>query len=80
MRKQKLVFIAHPMSGDIEGNTKKVLAICRKIHSEEIIPVFPSFTWRLYLTGDDEDKKLAAQVNETYFASGAVDELWLYGD
>jgi hypothetical protein len=76
----KMVFVAHPMSGDIEGNRKKVIAICRRIHSDEIIPVFPSFTWRLYLGDEPKDKQLAREVNEEYFRRGAVDEIWFYGD
>lgn len=76
----KRVFIGHPISGDEEGNTRLVIAICRVIHSQDVIPVFPSFTWRQYLGGSEEDKSLARQVNEEYFKSGFINELWLYGD
>ena len=76
----KMVFIAHPMSGDIEGNTQKVIAICRRIHSKRIIPVFPSFTWRKYLSNDPNDLKLAQAVNKEYFRRKAIDEIWFYGD
>lgn len=76
----KTVFIAHPMSGDVEGNTEKVVAICRSIHSEEVIPVFPSFTTRRYLTPDPKDRKLAEVHILEYFRRGFIDELWLYGD
>lgn len=75
-----MIFVAHPMSGDIDGNTKKVIAICKSIHSEEIIPVFPSLTWRQYLAGHPNFQNLAAAVNEEYFRRGLVDEIWLYGD
>lgn len=80
MNRPKMVFIVHPMSGDIEGNSQRVLEICRKIHTKDVIPVFPSFTWRRYLGDSAEDKELAQAVNEAYFRSGAVDELWVYGD
>ena len=80
MPKPKKVFIAHPMSGDIEGNTRKVIEILRNIHSEGIIPVFPSFTWRLYLGDSEYDRKLAAMVNEAYFRDVFIDEVWVYGD
>ena len=37
----KTVFIAHPISGDAAGNAKKVLDICRRIHTQDIVPVAP---------------------------------------
>jgi len=76
----KTVFIAHPISGDVENNVKKVIAICEAIHSKDVIPVFPSFTWRQYLTDRPGDKALAHAVNEEYFKRGMVDEVWFYGD
>ena len=75
----KTIFIAHPISGDVEENIKKVLSICRVIHSQRIIPIFPSLVWRQYLPQNEETKKLAAQVNEEYFKRGMVDEVWFYG-
>lgn len=76
----KTVFIAHPMTGDIEGNSTKVTAICREIHSPEIIPIFPSFTTRRYLTPDPKDRELATAHIQEYFNRKMIDEVWLYGD
>ncbi|MFZ3020133.1 MAG: hypothetical protein WA051_01255 [Minisyncoccia bacterium] len=79
----KMVFIAHPMSGDIRGNTRRVEEICRSVHTLDVIPVFPSFVWRRYLK---EVKKcgyqssLASRVNDEYFKRKFIDEVWLYGD
>mgnify|MGYP006373926613 FL=1 len=75
----KTVFIAHVISGDVEGNIKKVIKICKAIHSVDIIPVFPSFTWRQYLPENDTTKYYSGLVNDEYFKRGMVDELWLYG-
>lgn len=80
MNKPKLVFVAHAISGDVDRNLRKVISICSEIHSSEIIPVFPSFTWRHYLTNEPGDKELAEQVNEAYFSRNCIDEIWLYGD
>jgi len=80
MNRPKMVFVAHPISGDVENNCRRVLEICRQIHTKEVIPVFPRFTWSQYLGDSPEDKELAIAVNEAYFRSGAVDELWVYGD
>jgi len=77
----KTVFIAHPISGDIKGNVVKVLAICEKIHSKEIIPVAPYLVSLQYL--DDEiieDRKLGIAANLECFRRKYIDELWLYGD
>ena len=75
-----MVFICHPMTGDIEGNTKKVVEICRSIHSKDIIPVFPSFTTRRYLTPDPADRELARIMIEEYFRRRVIDEVWIFGD
>lgn len=76
----KTVMIVHPMTGYIEGNLKKVDVICREIHSSEIIPVFPSYTTRRYLTSDPKDRELAKAHIEEYLKRGFIDEVWVYGD
>jgi hypothetical protein len=76
----KIVFIAHPMSGDIQGNTEKVVDICRSIHSDEVIPLFPSFTTRRYLTDDPTHRAWAKAHIHEYFRRKIPDELWLFGD
>lgn len=77
----KMVFIAHPISDDPEENTRKVLEICRRIHTPDVIPLFPSLAWRMYLSAIDAgDKALAKMAIEEYFSRGVVDELWFYGD
>lgn len=77
----KTVFIAHPISGDIEGNMKRVLAICEQVHSREIIPVAPYLVSLQYL--DDalvEDRELGIAANLECFHRRYIDELWLFGD
>jgi hypothetical protein len=78
---RKTVFIAHPISGDIEGNRKRVLAICERVHSREIIPVAPYLVSLQYL--DDslvEDRVLGIDANLECFHRRYIDELWLFGD
>jgi len=36
--KKKLIFIAHPIRGDVAGNMQKVLAICEQVHKDGHIP------------------------------------------
>ena len=77
----KTVFIAHPISGDIKGNMKKVLAICEEIHSKDIIPVAPYLVSLQYLNDEIiEDRELGVDANLECFHRGYIDELWLFGD
>jgi hypothetical protein len=76
----KTVFIAHQISGDVEGNIKKVIAICKVLHLRNILPVFPSFTWRQYLPDNAQTKYYAGLVNDEYFRRRMIDEVWLYGN
>jgi len=78
---KKTVFVSHPISGDVSGNLKKVLEICRKIHNQNIIPVAPYLVSLQYL--DDaisEDRELGIDANLECFRRGYIDELWLFGD
>ncbi len=74
----KFVFISHEMSGDVEGNMEKVAAICQKIQSTEIIPMFPSALTRRYK--EPRDVSAIKFGIAEYFRSKKADELWLYGD
>lgn len=76
----KIVFIAHPMSGDQSGNMRKVLRILRQTHTATLIPIFPSAATRQYLSGSEADQRLAETHIERYFSRRFVDELRLYGD
>ena len=80
-RKVKIVFVAHPISGDVKGNVKKVLAICAKIHTRNIIPVAPYLIALQYLNDEVvEDRELGMAANHECFYRRYVDELWLFGD
>lgn len=78
---KKTIFIAHPISDNPEENTKKVLEICRQIHTADVIPLFPSLAWRMYLSRvDGQDKVMIMAGIEEYFRRGMIDEIWFYGD
>jgi len=78
---KKLVFIAHPISGDIEGNVKKVLDICEKVHINGIVPVAPYLVSLQYLNDEvHEDRVLGVEANLECFHRRFIDELWLFGD
>ena len=79
---KKTVFIAHPIAGDIKDNTRKVLAICGRIHREEqYIPVVPYLVSLQYLNDDvTGDRELGIEANLETLRRGYVDELWLFGE
>lgn len=79
--RKKVVFIAHPLSGDIKGNVNKVLRICRDLHTREIIPCAPYLAALHYL--DDtviEHREIGIEANLECFRRKFIDELWLFGD
>ncbi|MFA6340783.1 MAG: DUF4406 domain-containing protein [Candidatus Paceibacterota bacterium] len=78
---KKVVFVAHPISGDVAGNVKKVLAICAEIHRGGNIPVVPYIVSLQYL--DDtiiEERRLGIDANLICFHKHFIDELWLFGN
>jgi len=79
--KKKTVFISHLVGGDVHGNAKKILDICKKIHDKNIIPVVPYLVTIRYLNDEiAEDRKLGMEANFEAFRRGYIDEVWLFGD
>ncbi len=79
-KKTRTIFIAHPVSGDVENNIQKIITICSNIHSAKIIPVFPSLLSRNYLSESEEDRIIKKNTIEEYFKRGFIDEIWYYND
>lgn len=74
----KLVYISHPISGDVEKNVREVLEICKKVHTKEIIPFAPYLVSLQYL--DDavaQDRELGIAASIETLRRGLVDELWV---
>jgi hypothetical protein len=82
MEGYKLVYVAHPIAGDIEGNIECVIGICSEIHKSEsgVIPFAPYIVALQYL--DDTvsaERELGMSANYEHFKRGNFDELWLAG-
>jgi hypothetical protein len=79
---KELVFISHPIGGDVAGNVAKVLEICKRVHLEEdVIPVAPYLTSLQYLDDSNpEQRRLGMEVNLAYLRNHVVRELRAYGD
>ncbi len=78
---KKIVFIGHPVSGNIQENIKRILDICKQIHGKQIIPCVPYLISLQYLNDEIiEDRELGIEANLECFHRGYIDELWLFGD
>ena len=74
----KKVFISHPLTGDMEGNRKKVDRICRYIVGQGLLPISPL---HLFSYIDEEDERLRREIMEVcYKLIDISDEVWIYGD
>lgn len=79
----KVVYIAHPMSGDIQGNMARVATIAREItlRGDNVIPFAPYFLSLMALDDARPHEREAGMAhNEAHFGRRSFDELWLYGD
>ena len=78
----KLVFIAHPVSGDFENNIQKILLTCRDIHTnfKGYVPFVPYIANVHYLNTSPEEKILGMKATRILFERNVIDEFWLCGD
>lgn len=80
----KVMYIAHPVGGDISGNLDRIVEIVRRINtnpaSKEVVPFVPYYADCLALDDDDFKQRARGISNGLALLSkGFVDELWLYG-
>jgi len=79
----KVVYIAHPIGGDIEGNLKRVVKIARMINltEPETVPVANYFL-DCYALDDNipEERERGIKNDTELFHRGYIDEVRLYGD
>lgn len=79
----KIVYIAHPISGDIPGNLEKIRQIVRKINLEhpDIVPFAPYWLDCHALDDTNPDERACGIQNDhEYFLRRVMDEVWLCGD
>ena len=79
----KVVYIAHPIGGDIKKNLEEVRQIGRKINIEEpnVIP-FAHYFFDCYSLDDNvpEERERGIKNDIALFKMGFIDELRLYGN
>lgn len=79
----RVVYIAHPISGDVKGNLKKIEAIGRQINLDEpeTIP-FAHYFFDCHCLNDDipEERERGIKNDMALMGKGFIDEVRLYGD
>lgn len=79
----KIVYIAHPISGDIEANLADIRRIVRHINlmSLEYVPFVPYYADIVSLDDNNPIERMRGIDNDMAIMSkGFIDELWLTGD
>lgn len=79
----KIVYIAHPISGDVENNLKKIIDIIRDINMtcDDVVP-FAHYWVDCHALDDTipEERMRGITNDQEFFSRRFIDELWLFGD
>ena len=78
----KVAYIAHPISGDVEGNLKEIRKIVKEINMNEpdVVPFVPYYADCVSMDDNVPAERMRGIKNDTaILQSGMVDELRLYG-
>lgn len=80
LSEKKIVYIAHPINGDVEENIKSILKICRQVHDENTIPFAHHIVANQYLDDRvEEERMLGIAAGNEFLKRGFIDEIWLCG-
>lgn len=76
-----IVYIAHPVAGNITANLKSIRNIVSNINkkSPSVVPLVPYYVDVLVLERIGERKR-GIKNSIAILKSGMIDELWLYGN
>lgn len=76
----KVVYIAHPIGGDVPGNVAKVKEILKQESTRFVHPIAPYLAALEFLDDSkSEDRELGIAYNQEYFTRKVMDEVWVYG-
>jgi hypothetical protein len=79
----KVAYIAHPISGDPQGNHEKIIRIVRSINilEPDVVPFAPYLVDCLALDDNvPEERERGIKNDIALFKKGFIDEVRLYGD
>ncbi len=83
MQKKQIIYIAHPISGDIEKNLFSIRKIVRTLNlsNPNIVPFVPYYVDVVSLDDNKPYERQRGIDNDVaLFKSGCIDQVWLYGD
>ncbi|MFT3750937.1 MAG: hypothetical protein QM768_21670 [Agriterribacter sp.] len=83
MQKKKVVYIAHPISGDINDNLFSIRKIVRHLNlsRNDIVPFVPYYVDVVSLDDNNPaERDRGIQNDIALFERGIIDEVWLYGN
>lgn len=81
-----VVYIAHPIGGDVEGNLAKIRKIVKSIYNNPkyatVVPLVPYYLDVLLLNDEVPAERQRGTQNGLYLLSkkGMIDEVWLCGN
>lgn len=79
----KIVYIAHPISGDVAGNLQKIKEIAREITLKyPDVVAFAPYWFDCHFLDDNipEERQRGIRNDREFFERKVIDEVWLYGD
>jgi hypothetical protein len=77
MTQVKVVYIAHPLRGNVKENVEQVTAICKAIAEEgKVIPFSPIHAFGFMSAEGDQTKVMRYCLSML----GKVNELWVFGN
>lgn len=79
----KVIYIAHPIGGDVVNNLKKITEIVRTINMQEpdVVPFAPYYVDCIALNDDRPNERERGIKNDiALMRKGFIDEVRLYGD
>ncbi len=81
--KMRIIYIAHPISGDIEENLSDIRRIVRKVNIEnaDVVPLVPYYADVVSLDDNiPEERRRGIENDIAVLKSGCIQELWLTGN
>lgn len=81
-RNSNILYVAHPLGGDIEQNLERIADISHRIHTDDSkdVPFTPYVESLEYLDdGDPDQRALGMKKNEKFFRRQTMDEIMLAG-
>lgn len=79
----KIVYIAHPVGGDVKGNIKKILSIVREINltEKDVVPFVPYLADIQAMNDDDpSERQRGFRNNKEFFDLEVMHELLVCGE